>query len=196
MKKRLILMLLAALTTCGTALWAQDAAMKTRMAEIRKCYAEALQLAEKGMKDASKNLIHVEYDTTDPNWKQHYTIDYFFDNKQKDEYLGLDLCHLVLARQKDSDTFSEYLFDKNSGNLLFCYLKRPAENDGEIVEIRSYYSADPDGEIWSIVKHVDKKSGKVLWEDQETDTSGPSQAYRMDANNLKDAFEALTRPSD
>ena len=82
MKKRLFLMLLAALTNCGTALWAQDAAMKTRMAEIRKCYAEALQLAENGMKDASKTLIHVEYNTTDPNWKQHYTIDYFFDNKQ------------------------------------------------------------------------------------------------------------------
>lgn len=188
MKKTVVLFLVTMLFSSVT--MAQDAAIKERMAHIRKCYAEAQKLANEGMNGAKKNYLHLDQHTTGTDDYSLRTVDFFFVNEP--DVSGRQPYRLVLAREKCGITVCEYLYDKNNSQLMFYFKKTMGDYDDETKEIRSYYPADDQGDIWTIVRRLDRKDGKVIEELAETDNSGPSQAYRMDASYLLDAFDLLT----
>jgi len=191
MKTRVIILMMTALMCCSSSMLAQKDVTKARIAQIRKCYAEAQRLAEAGQNGAKKNFIHVDFHATDPTGYGHRVIDFYFDNTQILEELDIYPCYLVFVRDKSGDNYTEFLYDKEEGNLIFCYKRIVSQTS--VYEERFYFPAEGSEEqVWMTEKTTDAKTKKVTEEKQYYDEGGMYVWAIREASAVKQAFEGMT----
>lgn len=185
-------MLMMAVLMCGsTSVLAQKDVTKARISEIRKCYADAQRLAEAGQNGAKKNFIHVDFHATDPTGHGHRVIDFYFDNTRILKELEIYPCHLVFVRDKSGDDYTEFLYDKDEGNLIFYYNR--VASGASVCEMRYYFPTEGSEEqVWMMEKTTDTKTKKVTEEKQEYDNGGRYVWAIREANAVKQAFEGMT----
>ena len=182
---------LAASLLLSPALSAQDTATKAKLAEIRKAYAQAMQLEKDGKTGPSKNFQTFHRVQSDPNgdtWEMR--TDFVVDPGGYIEELDLYYPILRFVRESGNDAVQEFLYDPD-GKLLFVFIRNRYDQDGPIVEERYYYGDE--GSIWKIVKEIDPKTGKVLSENAGRTEEADGTAIfmgRVAADHYR-AFEAL-----
>jgi len=137
---------------------AQNAETKTKLAEIRKAYANAMKLEEEGKSGTNKNYQTFRAVQSNPNGTWERKLDFVVDPSGYIEELDLYYPILRFVRETSGTTVQEFLYDEE-GNLLFVFTRNKYEEDGPIVEERYYYGEG--GSFWKIVKEVDPKTGKV-----------------------------------
>lgn len=188
---RYLTLILAASLLLPTALPAQDAAAKAKMAEIRKAYAKAMQLEKDGKTGPKKNFQTFHRVQTDPNgdvWESK--MDFVVDPSGYIEELDLYYPTLCLVRESAKDYTQEFLYD-HDGKLLFVFTRGNYGDEGKILEERYYYGDE--GSFWKIVKEVDSKTGKVLSESAAPteDADGTALFMGRVAADHYSAFQAL-----
>ena len=155
---RYLTLLFAAAWVLMPAAQAQDAATKAKLAEIRKAYAQAMQLENDGKNGPSKNYQTFRAVQSDANGIWERKLDFVVDPSGYVEELDLYYPILRFVRETSGTTVQEFLYDPD-GNLLFVFTRNKYEENGPIVEERYYYGEG--GSFWKIVKEVDPKTGKV-----------------------------------
>lgn len=190
MKVRMIMMslLLCLVGTLGAQ--AQDAKTKARMADIRSRYAKAVKLAESGKNGSKKNYQVFTSYVTDPTGEYKKNMEFFFDNSKDPDDLEIYPCQLMLVRETSDGYYCEYLYD-DAGELLF-FFESIDQGDGKQLERRVYLNTDGTGWKWD--KHVDKKTKRVLSEEQEPlDNNGVmDHAFTLrHANDVYRGFQHL-----
>ena len=141
---------------------AQDAKTKARMAEVRARYAKAVKLAEVGKNSAKKNYQEFTSHVTDPYGETNTKMEFVYDNSVMAEKVEIYPCQLYMVRETSSRNYSEYLYDEE-GKLMFYFVSTD-EGDGKQLEHRVYLNTDGSGWKWD--KHVDKKTKRVVSEEQ------------------------------
>ena len=191
MKKHIIFFAFAVLLSWCSDAAAQSAATQARMAEIRRCYAEAQKLAEDAMKGPKKNYMHVDFHTNDPNGYDHRTVDFFFDNSEILKELEVYPCQLVFVRDKSANIYTEYLFNKSDSELVFYYKR--VNHPEEIYEQRFYFPpSGSGGEVWMTEKTTDAKTKKVVSEKQEVDEGAMCVWAYREAQAIRDTFGGMS----
>ena len=188
---RYLTLFLVAALLLSPALRAQDAATKAKMAEIRKAYAQAMQLEKDGKTGPNKNYQTFHRVQTDPNgnvWESK--IDFVVDPSGYIEELDLYYPTLRFVRETAQSYMQEFLYDPD-GRLLFVFTRTKSDDNDPILEERYYYGDE--GAFWKIVKEVDPKSGKVLSEkaDRSEEADGTALFMGRVAADHYHAFEAL-----
>lgn len=184
------MLLLAAVLLLMPTSRAQDAATKSKLAEIRKAYAQAMQLEKDGKTGPSKNYQTFRAIQSDANGIWERKLDFVVDPSGYIEELDLYYPILRFVRETSGTTVQEFLYDPD-GNLLFVFMRNKYEENGPIVEERYYYGEGVS--FWKIVKEVDPKTGKVLSETASRTEEADGTALFMGrvAADHYHAFETL-----
>lgn len=164
-----------------------------RVKAIRKAYAEALEKIKYGQEDANLNnkaviVINQNFPGSGPS---EFTVEYYFDTKDNELFEGEQDRQLYFMRVKElwatTPSVYEYLFNPESGDLMFYYAKTPdPETIGKTTERRDYYAssqAEPFLEI------IDGKSYKKPVDDLWMFIQRFLMGYKEVFNNLPPYFE-------
>lgn len=190
MKKHLFPILLLALLLSSSAMAqkSNDAWVK----QIRKSYAEALQKIEAGQQDANLNnkaviVINQNFPGSGPS---EFTVEYFFDTKDSEQFEGEQERTLYFMRVKErwaeTPSVYEYLFNTENGDLMFYFAKTIDPETGKTHERRDYYNsikAEPFLEI------IDGKNYNKPKDDNWTFVERFLMGYRQVFYNLPPYFE-------
>ncbi len=190
MKKHLfpIFLLVLLFSSSAMAQKSTDAWVK----QIRKSYAEALQKIEAGQEDANLNnkaviVINQNFPGSGPS---EFTIEYFFDTKDSEQFEGEQERILYFMRVKERwatvPSVYEYLFDTKNDELIFYFAKTIDPETGKTTERRDYYvssQAEPFLEI------IDGKNYKKPVDDQWTFVQRFLMGYRQVFYSLPPYFE-------
>ncbi|MCQ2243867.1 MAG: hypothetical protein MJZ32_06370 [Bacteroidaceae bacterium] len=160
--------------------------------QIRKSYAEALKKIETGQQDANLNnkaviVINQNFPGSGPS---EFTVEYFFDTKDSEQFEGEQERQLYFMRVKErwaeTPSVYEYLFNTENGDLMFYFAKTIDPETGKNHERRDYYNgikAEPFLEI------IDGKNYKTSVDDQWMFIKRFLMGYREVFNNLPPYFE-------
>lgn len=159
------------------------------MAEIRKAYSAAMDLAKKNQAADTKNTQVFQAVQTDDNgvWNRRlefiYDLDYF-------EELEVYTPELVLIRQSNNGFLQEFLYD-DDGELMFVFERSDPEDDDETMEYRYYYD-EKGAPFWKIEKRIDLKTKKTLSTEQGRISESDEGWFETRvAADLRRAFEVL-----
>lgn len=190
MKKHLfpILLLVMFFSTGAFAQGNNDARVKN----IRKSYAEALKKIEAGQQDANQNnkaviVINQNFPGSGPS---EFTVEYFFDTKDSEQFEGEQERKLYFMRVKERwaavPNAYEYLFNTENGDLVFYFAKTIDPETGKTHERRDYYDsikAEPFLEI------IDGKNYSKPKDDNWTFVERFLMGYRQVFYSLPPYFE-------
>lgn len=190
MKKNLfpILLLVLLFSSSAMAQKNNDALVKL----IRKSYAEALQKIEAGQQDANMNnkaviVINQNFPGSGPS---EFTVEYFFDTKDSEQFEGEQERKLYFMRVKERwaavPNAYEYLFNTENGDLVFYFAKTIDPETGNTHERRDYYDsikAEPFLEI------IDGKNYYKPKDDNWTFVERSLMGYRQVFYSLPPYFE-------
>ena len=190
MKKHIFPILLLALIFSSSVMAQSN--NDVRIKEIRKAYAEALEKIKYGQEDANLNnkaviVINQNFPGSGPS---EFTVEYYFNTKDSEQIEGEQDRQLYFMRVKErwatTPSVFEYLFNPESGDLMFYYSKTPDFETGKPSERRDYYTssqAEPFLEI------IDGKNYKKPVDDQWMFVQRFLMGYKEVFNNLPPYFE-------
>ena len=187
---RSFLLLAAIVLLASPAVSAQSASQKTRLAEIRKAYSDAMALATKNQAAATKNTQVFQAGQTDANGVWNHKIEFVYDLDYVEE-LDFYAPRLVFIRQNTGGYLQEFLFDEEC-ELMFVFERPDPGEEDETMEFRYYYDTQG-APFWKIEKEVEVKSKKVLstTEGPVEESDGSAWFLTRVANDLVAAFDAL-----
>ncbi len=163
-----------------------------RVKQIRKSYTEALKKIEDGQQDANQNnkAVIVINQNLPGSGPCEFTVEYYFDTKENEQFEGEQERHLYFMRVKELwaavPSVYEYLFDTDSDELMFYYAKTPDPETGKTSERRDYFmnnQAEPFLEI------IDGKNYKEPIDDTWMFVKRFLMGYKEVLDNLPPYFE-------
>lgn len=190
MKKNLfpILLLVLLFSSSAMAQKNNDALVKL----IRKSYAEALQKIEAGQQDANMNnkaviVINQNFPGSGPS---EFTVEYFFDTKDSEQFVGEQERQLYFMRVKErwaaTPSVYEYLFNTENDELMFYFAKTIDSETGNTTERRDYYISSQSEPFLEI---IDGKNYKKPVDDQWMFIQRFLMGYKQVFNSLPPYFE-------
>lgn len=127
-----------------------DAQQQARLAEVRKLYANAQELAKQGKTGTKQNYgfadIHIKY----PNVQRHRTAE-FIIGMELEEAFDAYMPVLKFVRAKEENSYDEFLFEQ--GKLIFAFSTVKNVGNYKSGEYR-FYLADNDTNVpfWHIAR--------------------------------------------
>lgn len=175
------------------------AAQKQRQQVVRQKYAEAQQYAEQQKKDNyAGQYVTVKWPRIEAAVGKVEETTEFFSQAKDDEKTSMTFYELLLVRSsmkrteaQIGDSYSEFLYDTATDNLIFYFNTHNSWwADEEVkVETRYYFNADGTFSSGSVKMKPINGNGNAFYPDELQDLDGMSamrEQYRY-----KNAFEAV-----
>ena len=176
-----------------------SASQKARQQVVRQKYSEAQQYADRQKKDShAGQYITVKWPRIEPAvGKVEETMEFFSDCKE-DERTSMTFFELRLVRfsykrleASIGDTYTEFLFDTSTGNLIFYYHTYNYWWAGEEVKVERRYYYNAAGVVCAVSVKLTPRQGNggAYYPDELQDIDG-MDAMR-EQQRYKSAFDAM-----